>query len=967
MEKNKKDIIAYPAASVDFVIIASLDEEREAMLSKLKGFKKLDKESEDIYTYYFAQVKSQRKDGAIYQIIVVSPLNMGPLNAAALTVTLVNRWKPQFVILTGIACGVKGEVNYGDVMIATQVADYSLAKQIDGERKVRWEVTPSGASLIDSANNIDSKWVNQIKHTRPIPGIVEKIKGVIASGGDVISDDDVIKLYSENWPKLIGIEMESGGVASGINQTVERPEFLMVKSVSDFGKDKHNPEVKPWRKYACHTAAAFVFGLIKSGPFQSSLLLKNKSKNKETQDKKRETAERYWLYIQNHPIIRIELLLLLKSAVGYNWLVDVLGDVNISFSEEKKGLTLKEVLKNSHLPNKTKADRKSNLPTTSFWELYGLEEGYWCKRIKSDGHKVEMVAGFEANIPWGYFNLSNIINLSDLATCNSIEVNFPPKLFHAGLEEVILRIHGETFSFSIYASDNFGLEANHYIVSSFHGFAMNEPLAINLITVIRYQGIQLLEMFHKQSMPEFKENNNKDVFGLSPISLETGNSISFYPSIPNGFHDSKEALSLLITLPGGETIDYDAIELELKNDIKKNKGTVESFIKLGELFIIQRRFQEAIKLFLSAPNKIKLNSDYFYILGFSYSNLGRIEEALECFQQGIILNNDDAKLFINIGCLYEVMNDMDKALANIRRAVELNPYDAQYQFRLSRILALLGNISKAIIHAKAAMEISPNDEDIIINYGYLLASNCQYVESIINFEKAIELNPKSYEAYKYNAKALVIIGELEKAAENYKKSIELKEDLECYGGLSEILCNSEIFNFAEVEEIILKGLKIEPNSTTLLLYLGILKAKYNKFDEAIQNYELVIFINPNKYEAFHNLANVYSMKNDFQKAIENYRKAIELNKNIQSYLSLINLLCKLELWNETELAILEALTYVPENYELLNYLGIAKASKGEVHEAIKIFKRSIKLNSTNNNALELIKFTKKHYGQNKIK
>ena len=212
--KISKDI-KKPTAPVDFVVITALEEERDAFLSKLRGTRKLDKEETDVHTYYHACVRTSRQDRSEYQLIVTCLLNMGPINACAQAVSVVNRWKPRYILLVGIACGIRGEVNHGDVLIASQVADYTLGKQHDGRRKVRWEVFPCGASLLDSANNVTSKWENNIGISRPGTGNSQRHKGVIASGGDVISDDQIIATYSENWPKLVGIEMEAGGVAAG--------------------------------------------------------------------------------------------------------------------------------------------------------------------------------------------------------------------------------------------------------------------------------------------------------------------------------------------------------------------------------------------------------------------------------------------------------------------------------------------------------------------------------------------------------------------------------------------------------------------------------------------------------------------------------------------------------------------------------------------------------------------------------
>ena len=173
------------SAPVDFVVITALEEEREAVLSKLRGVRKLDKEATDVHTYYRASIRTLRRDRSKYQVIVTCLLNMGPINASAQAASVVNRWKPRYVLLVGIVCGVRGEVNHGDELIASQVADYTLGKQVGGRRQVRWEVFPCGASLLDSANNVGATWDEKIGVVRPGTGNAERHKGVIASGGDV--------------------------------------------------------------------------------------------------------------------------------------------------------------------------------------------------------------------------------------------------------------------------------------------------------------------------------------------------------------------------------------------------------------------------------------------------------------------------------------------------------------------------------------------------------------------------------------------------------------------------------------------------------------------------------------------------------------------------------------------------------------------------------------------------------------
>ena len=251
---------------IDFVIITALDEERDAVLAKFDGYRKLDKDGVDTHTYFEATVVSEREDKASYRVIITSLAGMGPAMAIAKAQAVVTRWHPRNVLLVGIACGLPEETKHGDVLVARQVADYTLGKQRpDGTREIRWAVFPAGANLLDAAVNVSSRWPDLIKHTRPSPGTPMVRCDVIASGGDVIANDDIIKEYQDDWPKLVGIEMEAGGIASGLHNTVDRPEFLMIKAVSDYGKDKHDAAVKPWRPYACDVAASFAAQVIRSG------------------------------------------------------------------------------------------------------------------------------------------------------------------------------------------------------------------------------------------------------------------------------------------------------------------------------------------------------------------------------------------------------------------------------------------------------------------------------------------------------------------------------------------------------------------------------------------------------------------------------------------------------------------------------------------------------------------------------
>lgn len=250
---------------VDFVIITALEEERDAVLAKLDSYSRLEKDGLDTHTYYETDVRSQRSDGVSYRVIVTSLAMMGPIMAAQKAQAVVARWHPQNVLLVGIACGLPERTKLGDVLVSTQIADYVLGKvPPKGPREIRWIVHQVGANLLDTALNLaPGEWIDLITVSRPGEGQPTRHANVIASGGEVVSNAVLIKSWKRQWAKLVGIEMEAGGVASGLLNTPDHPEFLMIKGVSDHGIGKET--VEAWRPYASDAAAAFALAVIRSG------------------------------------------------------------------------------------------------------------------------------------------------------------------------------------------------------------------------------------------------------------------------------------------------------------------------------------------------------------------------------------------------------------------------------------------------------------------------------------------------------------------------------------------------------------------------------------------------------------------------------------------------------------------------------------------------------------------------------
>ena len=259
---------------VDFLIVTALEEERRAVERHLPEIRLLSPLPNDIYRYHFGVIPTTFSDGttSMYRITIVTPPRMGNVPASMATQAAIARWHPRFVVLTGIAGGVRENgVNFGDLLIANQVVNYAQQRLNDpliGRAEIEFrfyshEVSPQ--LLLATEYQEAEAWQRAIRIARPGTGWPQVTKGPIGTGEYVVARSEFISEILRHYPQLVGVEMEGAGVASACLSQTTPAAFLMIKAVSDLA-DALKDRVPRWREYACEVAATYVTNLLRSGP-----------------------------------------------------------------------------------------------------------------------------------------------------------------------------------------------------------------------------------------------------------------------------------------------------------------------------------------------------------------------------------------------------------------------------------------------------------------------------------------------------------------------------------------------------------------------------------------------------------------------------------------------------------------------------------------------------------------------------
>lgn len=329
--------------------------------------------------------------------------------------------------------------------------------------------------------------------------------------------------------------------------------------------------------------------------------------------------------------------------------------------------------------------------------------------------------------------------------------------------------------------------------------------------------------------------------------------------------------------------------------------TEELKAKIQKL-IVEKKFEEIIKLCDEAIEKDDKDEDAYFFKGTSLIELKKYDEAIYNYNEALKLNDKNINIYFNIGTVKLNLKENDEAIKYFNKVIELNPnYEIAY-------------ISRSLCH-----EI-----------------NKQYIEAIKDLDKAIELNQYNEAAYFYRGIDKNYIGLYNDAINDFSIAISIIDSYinsynnrDLFSNIVQANPNLNNFNFDNnfLNVVTESAIKIIHNHTNLYnkilntkqiyllsfynralskMYLKLNKEAFQDFNiatqlnptfvdayfssgllksnlamdrEAIEDYNKVIRLQPNHIDAYINIAISYSILNRYDKAIEYFNKAISIDKN----------------------------------------------------------------------------------------
>jgi nucleoside phosphorylase len=213
----------------------------------------------DASQYYEGKI---RKDSDSRRVVAVAAPRMGMTAAAVTSMKMISAFRPRYLAMVGIAAGVKGRCQLGDIVVADPSWDWGSGKISGVGAASRFQQAPDQipmdsflrAKVMLLARNepvldaIRRGWKGST-----IDHVLRMYVGPAASGAAVLADKRTVEGIIDQHRKLLAIEMETYGVyAAAQGAPLPQPKVFSVKSICDYADDSKSDS---HQAYASYTSA----------------------------------------------------------------------------------------------------------------------------------------------------------------------------------------------------------------------------------------------------------------------------------------------------------------------------------------------------------------------------------------------------------------------------------------------------------------------------------------------------------------------------------------------------------------------------------------------------------------------------------------------------------------------------------------------------------------------------------------
>ncbi len=397
------------------------------------------------------------------------------------------------------------------------------------------------------------------------------------------------------------------------------------------------------------------------------------------------------------------------------------------------------------------------------------------------------------------------------------------------------------------------------------------------------------------------------------------------------------------------------------NDWSDAERRVERAQELFE----QRKWLEALDELREATTLNPYNAAWFFNIGLTLDELGRVDEAIDAYRQALALEPDDVQSLTHLGVDLHQSGRFDEALRTFER-VEVIDADHEPSY-CHRILTYseLGDHEKAEEMFYLARLYKEHCPSCYYNIGCSLAARGLFDKAIYCWQKTLDLQASSThpQVHIRIAEALWNKGDLEQARRHYLTG--LRQDS---GNTATLLDLAELLmdmrRFEEAGEKIRAAIELAPENPAGHCVMGRWMLRRGKDVDAIASLHKALQLDPTYPGAHLQLGQAALRRKDTEEARKHLRAELMLRpEDPHTLMDLSNMLLDV---GETRNAVacLKRLVHIePRNAAAWQNLSVGCFLRSRYDEGIEACQEALKLDAENLSIVHNLALALGHLGR----
>ena len=267
--------------------------------------------------------------------------------------------------------------------------------------------------------------------------------------------------------------------------------------------------------------------------------------------------------------------------------------------------------------------------------------------------------------------------------------------------------------------------------------------------------------------------------------------------------------------------------------------------------------------------------------GRCLNSLERYDEALECFDQAIEIDSNDASAWRIRGDVLDDLERYDEAVESLDKAIKIDPNNALSWRIRGYVLYNLKRYEEALISLDRAIELDANYQWAWDWQGNVLYNLKRYEEALVSLDRVIELDANYQWAWHMRGNVLHNLKRYEEALVSLDRAIELDSNYQWAWHMR----GNVLHNLKRYEEALVsldRAIELDANYQWAWAHRGDVLNNLKRYEEALASFDLAIKLDANYQRAWALRGNVLYNLKCYEEALASYDKAIELDANYQS-------------------------------------------------------------------------------------